>query len=51
MADATRGTGGRVTRRQLLTGAGAAAVGGLVVGGAGGYAIGSAGDDGGGVTR
>jgi branched-chain amino acid transport system substrate-binding protein len=44
------GTGGRVTRRQLLTGAGAAAVGGLVVGGVGGYAIGAAGDDGGGTT-
>lgn len=48
MADA-RGTtgGGRVTRRQLLTGAGAAALGGLVVGGAGGFALGNAGDDGG----
>jgi branched-chain amino acid transport system substrate-binding protein len=42
------GTGGRVTRRQLLTGAGAAAVGGLVVGGVGGYVIGGAGDDEGG---
>ena len=49
MADQQRGTGGgRVTRRQLLTGAGAAALGGLVVGGAGGYALGSAGDDEGG---
>jgi branched-chain amino acid transport system substrate-binding protein len=42
----TRSTGGRVSRRQLLTGAGAAALGGLVVGGVGGWAIGSAGDDG-----
>ncbi|MGZ8620318.1 MAG: ABC transporter substrate-binding protein [Actinomycetota bacterium] len=41
-------TGGqRVTRRQLLTGAGAAAIGGLAVGGIGGYALGSSGDDGG----
>ena len=47
MADQQRGTGGgRVTRRQLLTGAGAAALGGLVVGGAGGYLLGEAGDDG-----
>ncbi|HEX7246664.1 MAG TPA: ABC transporter substrate-binding protein [Actinomycetota bacterium] len=46
MADGARGTGGRVTRRQLLTGAGAAAVGGLVVGGVGGYVAGSSGDDG-----
>jgi branched-chain amino acid transport system substrate-binding protein len=46
MADRARGTGGRVTRRQLLTGAGAAAVGGLALGGAGGYVIGAAGDDG-----
>ena len=38
--------GGRVTRRQLLTGAGAAAIGGLAVGGLGGYALGSSGDDG-----
>ncbi|MGH2527245.1 MAG: ABC transporter substrate-binding protein [Actinomycetota bacterium] len=45
MEDRPRGTGGRVTRRQLLTGAGAAAVGGLVVGGVGGYVVGSAGDD------
>jgi branched-chain amino acid transport system substrate-binding protein len=45
MEDRPRGTGGRVTRRQLLTGAGAAAVGGLVVGGVGGYVIGSGGDD------
>jgi branched-chain amino acid transport system substrate-binding protein len=45
MEDRPRGTGGRVTRRQLLTGAGAAAVGGLVVGGVGGYVAGSAGDD------
>jgi branched-chain amino acid transport system substrate-binding protein len=45
MADTARGTGGRITRRQLLTGAGAAALGGIVVGGAGGYAIGAAGDD------
>lgn len=45
MEDRPRGTGGRVTRRQLLTGAGAAAVGGLVVGGVGGYVVGSGGDD------
>jgi branched-chain amino acid transport system substrate-binding protein len=45
MEDRPKGTGGRVTRRQLLTGAGAAAVGGLVVGGVGGYVAGSAGDD------
>ena len=44
-AGAGRTTGGRVTRRQLLTGAGAAAIGGLVVGGVGGYAMGSSGDD------
>lgn len=51
MEDRPRGTGGRVTRRQLLTGAGAAAVGGLVVGGVGGYVVGSAGnDDGNGVV-
>jgi len=37
--------GGRITRRQLLTGAGAAAVGGLAIGGLGGYALGSSGDD------
>lgn len=49
MADATRGTrGGQVSRRQLLTGAGAAALGGLVIGGVGGYAIGSSDDDDGG---
>ena len=42
---AGRTTGGRVTRRQLMTGAGAAAIGGLVVGGVGGYAMGSSGDD------
>lgn len=35
-----QGAGGtRITRRQLLAGAGAAAVGGLVVGGIGGYAL------------
>jgi branched-chain amino acid transport system substrate-binding protein len=45
MEDRPRRTGGRVTRRELLTGAGAAAVGGLVVGGVGGYVAGSAGDD------
>lgn len=39
------GTGGRVTRRQLLTGAGAAAVGGLIVGGVGGYVARGSGDD------
>ncbi|MEX2421583.1 MAG: ABC transporter substrate-binding protein, partial [Actinomycetota bacterium] len=50
MAQRAGETGGRVTRRQLLTGAGAAAVGGLVVGGAGGYLAGNAGDDGGGTT-
>jgi branched-chain amino acid transport system substrate-binding protein len=48
MADQQQGTGGgRVTRRQLLTGAGAAALGGLVVGGAGGYVLGNGGDEGG----
>ena len=47
MADSGRTTGGKVTRRQLLTGAGAAAVGGLALGGLGGYAIGASGDDGG----
>lgn len=45
MSDGARGSGGRVTRRQLLTGAGAAAVGGLVVGGVGGFVVGSSGDD------
>ena len=45
MSDGARGSGGRVTRRQLLTGAGAAAVGGLVVGGVGGFVAGSSGDD------
>ena len=50
MADRSGGTGGRVTRRQLLTGAGAAAAGGLVVGGIGGYLAGSSGDDGGSTT-
>ena len=35
-------SGGRVTRRQLLTGATAAGVGGLVVGGVGGYLAGNA---------
>lgn len=49
MADGAKDTGGgRVTRRQLLTGAGAAAVGGLVVGGLGGYSIGNSGGGGGG---
>jgi branched-chain amino acid transport system substrate-binding protein len=49
MGDRALGTGSRITRRQLLTGAGGAAIGGLVVGGIGGYAIGSSGgDDGGG---
>ena len=48
MAETRSTGGGRVTRRQLLTGAGAAAIGGLVVGGAGGWAIGSSGDDDGG---
>lgn len=43
-------TSGRVTRRQLLVGAGAAAVGGLAVGGVGGYLAGSSGDDGGGTN-
>jgi branched-chain amino acid transport system substrate-binding protein len=46
MAEGARGSG-RVTRRQLLTGAGAAAVGGLVVGGIGGFALGSSDDEGG----
>ena len=45
MSDGARGSEGRVTRRQLLTGAGAAAVGGLVVGGVGGFVAGSSGDD------
>ncbi len=44
-AGAGKTTGGRVTRRQLLTGAGAAAIGGLAIGGIGGYALGSSGDD------
>ena len=44
-AEAGKTTGGRVTRRQLLTGAGAAAIGGLAIGGLGGYALGSSGDD------
>ncbi|HSL15102.1 MAG TPA: ABC transporter substrate-binding protein [Actinomycetota bacterium] len=48
MGDRALGTGSRITRRQLLTGAGGAAIGGLVVGGIGGYAIGSSGDDDGG---
>jgi branched-chain amino acid transport system substrate-binding protein len=47
MAQEPGGSGGRITRRQLLTGAGAAAVGGLVIGGVGGYALGSSGDEGG----
>ncbi|MEX1264360.1 MAG: ABC transporter substrate-binding protein [Actinomycetota bacterium] len=47
MADGATGTGGRITRRQLLTGAGAAAVGGLVVGGIGGFALGSSDEEGG----
>jgi branched-chain amino acid transport system substrate-binding protein len=48
MGDRALGTGSRITRRQLLTGAGGAAIGGLVVGGIGGYTIGSSGDDDGG---
>lgn len=40
------GKSGRVTRRQLLGTASGAAVGGLVVGGAGGYAIGNSGSSG-----
>ncbi len=39
------GGSGRVTRRQLLGTASGAAVGGLVVGGVGGYAIGNSGSD------
>jgi branched-chain amino acid transport system substrate-binding protein len=46
MADRSGG-GGRVTRRQLLTGAGGAAVGGLVIGGAAGYVLRGDGDGGG----
>lgn len=44
MAQPAGGGGGRVTRRQLLVGAGGAAVGGLVVGAVGGYLAGNAGD-------
>jgi branched-chain amino acid transport system substrate-binding protein len=45
MGQPAGGSGGRVTRRQLLVGAGGAAVGGLVVGAVGGYLAGNAGDD------
>jgi branched-chain amino acid transport system substrate-binding protein len=45
MAQPAGGGGGRVTRRQLLIGAGGAAVGGLVVGAVGGYVAGNTGDD------